>query len=148
MLHGQGHPGELSQANRDQIGEATSGTWEKKADLWKPLHDLVEAANQTKPFKSSSKGFDASRAQGNYHPLRNKMKSSKFKQKVDNSKNKFEPAPSQVIKPKRLRRARPKRESFFGESGISLQAVLDAAGAKHDLRTGPIWFSLVASEEQ
>ncbi|KAK4786373.1 hypothetical protein SAY86_003062 [Trapa natans] len=144
----QGHFGELSQANGGQIRETTNGTWEKKADLWKPLHDLVEAANQTKSFKPSSKGFDASHAQGNHQPLRNKMKGSKLKTKVDNSKSKFDPAPSQVIKPKRLWRARPKRESSSGESHISLKAVLKAAGAIRDPRTGPIWFSLVASDEQ
>ncbi|KAK4764035.1 hypothetical protein SAY87_013473 [Trapa incisa] len=141
----QGPFGELSQANSDQIGETTNGTWEKKADLWKPLHDLVEAANQTKSFKSRSKGFDD---QGNHHPLRNKMKGSKFKAKVDDDKSKFDPAPSQVLKPKRLWRARPKRESSSRESLISPQAVLNATGAIRDLRTGPIWFSLVASDEQ
>nr|POE57092.1 e3 ubiquitin protein ligase drip2 [Quercus suber] len=51
-------------------------------------------------------------------------------------------------KPNILRRVRRKRKPAFGESEISPQAVLEAAAAKHERRFGPVWFSLVASEDQ
>ncbi|XP_016513876.2 E3 ubiquitin protein ligase DRIP2-like isoform X2 [Nicotiana tabacum] len=51
-------------------------------------------------------------------------------------------------KPKKLRRNRQKKASEFGESSISPQTVLDAITAKCERRNNPIWFSLVASEDQ
>ncbi|KAF5459338.1 hypothetical protein F2P56_023293 [Juglans regia] len=79
---------------------------------------------------------------------KSKIKEIKRKSKVEDEMNITDPASSEIVKPKILRRVRRKREPAFGESGISPQAVLDAANAKPKRRPGPVWFSLVASEDQ
>jgi len=121
-------------------------------DLWKPLNCLVEVANRTKSFKSNSQGSDAKleAAQTNTEGQGRKTKSKEMKcrSKVEVEKNITDPVSSELGKPKILRRVRRKRKPAFGESEISLQAVLEAAGAKHERRFGPVWFSLVASEDQ
>ena len=121
-------------------------------DLWKPLNCLVEVANRTKSFKSNSQGSDAKleAAQTNTEGQGRKTKSKemKFRSKVEVEKNITDPVSSELGKPKILRRVRRKRKSAFGESEISPQAVLEAAGGKHERRFGPVWFSLVASEDQ
>ncbi|KAL4604718.1 hypothetical protein ACB092_10G210200 [Castanea dentata] len=77
-----------------------------------------------------------------------KSKEMKCRSKVEVEKNITNPVSSELGKPKILRRVRRKRKPAFGESEISPQAVLEAAGAKHERRFGPVWFSLVASEDQ
>lgn len=113
----------------------------------------MEVANRTKSFKSNSQGSDAKLETAQAHESEGQVRKSKIKEikrkcKVEDEKNIKEPISSEMIKPKILRRVRRKREPAFGESGISPQAVLDAAGAKQKRRLGPIWFSLVASEDQ
>ncbi|XVF32448.1 hypothetical protein REPUB_Repub17cG0084100 [Reevesia pubescens] len=135
--------------------EAENGgeSWDGKLDLWKPLNCLVEVANRTKSFKSSSQGSD-SKLESTRVPkveaqmCKTKYREDKCKTKVEDEKNNAGPATSETVTPKKLRRNRRKRASGFGDSGISLQAVLDAAGPKHERRIGPVWFSLVASEDQ
>jgi E3 ubiquitin-protein ligase DRIP len=122
-------------------------------DLWKPLNCLVEVANRTKSFKSNSQGSDAkleptqakdTEGQGR----KSKIKEIKRRSKVEDEKNITDPVSSEIGKPKMLRRVRRKREPAFGESGISPQAMLDLASARQERRFGPVWFSLVASEDQ
>lgn len=133
---------ELSQT----VPERGTGD-EGKADLWKPLHYLVEVANRTKPSRASLQG--AERVLAIEAPLPgNKIKNNKFKVKVQDEKNDTSPASTEVSRPKRLRKIRQKRTAVSGESGISPQDVLNAAGTKCEPRTRPIWFSLVASEDQ
>lgn len=112
----------------------------------------MEVANRTKSFKSNSQGSDAKleAAQTNTEGQGRKTKSKEMKcrSKVEVEKNITDPVSSELGKPKILRRVRRKRKPTFGESEISPQAVLEAAGAKHERRFGPVWFSLVASEDQ
>lgn len=120
-------------------------------DLWKPLNYLVEVANRTKSLKSNSQGSDnkveLTQDVNNEHQLRrSKMKENKRKSKVEDDKN-INPVSSETVQPKKLRRVRRKREAA-PESRISPQALLDAASGKNERRIGPIWFSLVASEDQ
>nr|XP_023895704.1 E3 ubiquitin protein ligase DRIP2-like isoform X2 [Quercus suber] len=77
-----------------------------------------------------------------------KSKEMKCRSKVEVEKNITDPVSSELGKPNILRRVRRKRKPAFGESEISPQAVLEAAAAKHERRFGPVWFSLVASEDQ
>ncbi|EOX94564.1 hypothetical protein QUC31_004589 [Theobroma cacao] len=135
--------------------EAENGgeSWDGKLDLWKPLNCLVEVANRTKTFKSNSQGSDSklepSRvASSEAQMCKSKHREDKCKTKIEDEKNSAGPATSEAVNPKKLRRIRRKRASGFGDSGISPQAVLDAAGTEHDRRVGPVWFSLVASEDQ
>ncbi|XWS46924.1 hypothetical protein CRYUN_Cryun14cG0109500 [Craigia yunnanensis] len=128
-------------------------SWDGKLDLWKPLNCLVEVANRTKSFKSNSQGFDSKLeptriTKSEAQMSKTKQREDKCKNKVEDEKNSADPATSETVTPEKLRRIRRKRTSGFGDSGISPQAVLDAAGPKHERRIGPVWFSLVASEDQ
>ncbi|KAJ7977301.1 E3 ubiquitin protein ligase DRIP2-like [Quillaja saponaria] len=145
-------PIEAPQVIPNKETENGAESWEAKSDLWKPLNFLVEVASRSKSFKSNSQGPSAkleplqvNDSEPQVHKSRNKE--SKRKLKVEDEKIRPDPASSDIVKPNKLRRVRRKREPSLGESGIS-QAVLDAAIGKHERRTGPIWFSLVASEEQ
>ncbi|KAM1234591.1 E3 ubiquitin protein ligase DRIP2-like [Malus sylvestris] len=143
---------EPSQPVSNKETENGGEPWEGKLDLWKPLNCLVEVANRTKSFKSNSQGSENKVEPGHViasepQVRKSKNKENKHKLKVEGEKNSNYPASPETVKPKKLRRIRRKRESF-GESSISPQAVLDAAIGKHERRAGPIWFSLVASEDQ
>lgn len=145
-------PAETSQTLPNKETENGAEPWEGKLDLWKPLNCLVEVANRTKSAKSNSQGSDnkveANLIVDNVHQARrSKIKENKRKSKVEDEK-KTDSVHPVTVKPKRVRRVRLKREAAFGESMISPQAVLDAGSAKHERRIGPIWFSLVASEDQ
>ncbi|KAB2636788.1 E3 ubiquitin protein ligase DRIP2-like [Pyrus ussuriensis x Pyrus communis] len=143
---------EPSQPVSNKETEDSGEPWEGKLDLWKPLNCLVEVANRTKSLKSNSQG-----SENKVEPVhviasepqvrKSKNKENKQKSKVEEEKNSTYPTSPETVKPKKLRRVRRKRESF-AESSISPQAVLDATFGKHERRAGPIWFSLVASEDQ
>ncbi|XP_022771212.1 E3 ubiquitin protein ligase DRIP2-like isoform X2 [Durio zibethinus] len=133
--------------------ENGSESWDGKLDLWKPLNCLVEVANRTKSFKSNSQGSDSKLEPTSVPNIevqmcKTKHREDKCKTKVEDEKDNAGPAISETVTPKKLRRIRRKRAYGFGDSGISPQAVLDAAGLKHEKRIGPVWFSLVASEDQ
>ncbi|KAF2314809.1 hypothetical protein GH714_036697 [Hevea brasiliensis] len=118
---------EASQPASNNEADNGAESWDGKSDLWQPLNCLVEVANRTKSFKPTSQVSDA-KLESTHDP--------------DNEPH------VQSTGPKRLRRIRRKKASNFGYLGISSQAVLDAASAKHERRAGPVWFSLVASEDQ
>ncbi|GLU03621.1 hypothetical protein SLE2022_208100 [Rubroshorea leprosula] len=144
---------EPSQLTKNKESETGGESWDGKLDLWKPLNCLVEVANRTKSFKSNSQGSDsklepASIPNNDAQLGKTKLKEEKSKLKVEDEKNNADPTPSETVTPKKLRRIRRKRATAFGTSGISPQAVLDAASAKRERRIGPVWFSLVASEDQ
>lgn len=143
---------EGSQSAPNRVTENDSKTCDTKMDLWKPLNCLVEVASRTKSLKSNNiQGSDAKPepAQANesgsqVQKIKNKEK--KRKAKVEDESISPFPVSSDTAKPNKLRRVRRKKEPF-GESGISPQAVVDSTGSKL-FKGGPIWFSLVASENQ
>ncbi|KAK9018152.1 hypothetical protein V6N11_001133 [Hibiscus sabdariffa] len=139
----------------DKEVENGGKSWDGKSDLWKPLDCLAEVANRTKSFKSNLQGSDSKLEPLPTHVTipeaqmcKNKLRKDSFKTKVEDEMNNVDPVNSETVTTKKLRRIRQKSGSGFGNSIISPQAVLDAAGAKHQKRIGPVWFSLVASEEQ
>lgn len=142
-----GHPTPNDEA------ENGSEPWDGKSDLWQPLNCLVEVANRTRSFKSNSQVSDP-KLEYNHIPdsepqaRKTKFKENKDKSKVEDEKNHTETVSSGPAEPKKLRRIRRKKAAVYGDSGISSQALLDAASAKQERRIGPVWFSLVASEEQ
>ncbi|KAB2022823.1 hypothetical protein ES319_D07G238500v1 [Gossypium barbadense] len=139
--------------NMNKEAENGGKAWDGKLDLWKPLNCLVEVANRTKSFKSNSQGSDSKLEPScvptiEAHTCKSKHREYKCKTKLEDERTSAGPATSETVTPKKLRRVSRKRASDFGDSGISPQAVLDAAGPKHERRIGPVWFSLVASEDQ
>ncbi|KAG5587460.1 hypothetical protein H5410_047894 [Solanum commersonii] len=136
----------------DKETENGSQQWEGKVDLWKPLNCLVEAANRSKSLRftshgstAKSEGLHSHDREGHVHKTKVKEHGQKSKIKDDNNSD---PAPPEFDKPKKSRRIRQKKASFYGEFDISPQTVLDATTARCERRIYPIWFSLVASEDQ
>ncbi|KAL9394874.1 hypothetical protein Peur_014159 [Populus x canadensis] len=144
---------EPSQPAPDDEAENGAEPRDGKSDLWQPLNFLVEVANRTKSFKSIPQVNDAkleSRPVHDNEPQvhKTKFKENKDKSKVKDEKNNIDNVSEGTVEPKRLRRIRRKKAAFNDVSGISSPAVLHTAAAKQERRSGPVWFSLLASEEQ
>ncbi|CAN4098155.1 unnamed protein product [Withania somnifera] len=143
----------FGQPTPDNVTENGMDQWESKVDLWKPLNCLVEAANRSKSAKFTSQGsivksdflhsFD-----NEAHVRKTKVKRHGLEIKVHDDKNNCGPAHLGSDKPKKMRRKSQKKASEFGGFSISPQTVLDAIATKCERRNKPIWFSLVASEDQ
>ncbi|XP_028792195.1 E3 ubiquitin protein ligase DRIP2 [Neltuma alba] len=145
------HDASQSVPNKEKNNGAEH--WEAKLDLWKPLNCLVEVASRSKSLKSNMQGCDAKQEpiqinENDSQIQKSKIKDIKRKSKVEDEKIVTDPASTDTAKANKLRRNRRKKEPVVGESSISPQAVLDANSAKMKERTGPIWFSLVASDDQ
>ncbi|XP_027904701.1 E3 ubiquitin protein ligase DRIP2-like [Vigna unguiculata] len=145
-------PCEGSQTAPNKGSENGGEAYDAKLDLWKPLNCLVEVASRSKSFKSHVQGSDAKLETTQVSESESQMQKTKIKDKrkgkVEEEKIIPHPATSDATKPNKLRRMRKKKEPASGESSISPQAVLDSASSKRLSRTGPIWFSLVAAENQ
>ncbi|KAJ6681259.1 E3 UBIQUITIN PROTEIN LIGASE DRIP1 [Salix koriyanagi] len=144
---------EPSQHAPDDEAENGAKPRDGKSDLWQPLNFLVEVANRTKSFKSIPQVNDAkleSRPVCDNEPQvhKTKFKENKDKSKVKVEKNNIDNVPEGPVEPKRLRRIRRKKAASNDISSISSPAVLHPAAAKQERRSGPVWFSLLASEEQ
>ncbi|XP_019444475.1 PREDICTED: E3 ubiquitin protein ligase DRIP2-like isoform X1 [Lupinus angustifolius] len=145
-------PCEGSQSKANKPTESGAEPWDTKLDLWKPLNCLVEVASRTKSFKSSVQGSDAKLDllqvnESDSQVKKIKNKENKRKAKVEDEKISTYSVSPDTAKPKKLRRIRRKKEPAFGESRITSQAILDSNSTKL-LQNGPIWFSLVALENQ
>ncbi|KAJ4719680.1 E3 ubiquitin protein ligase DRIP2-like [Melia azedarach] len=166
----QAEPSSEQRPNGD--AENDGETIEGKADLWTPLNCLVEAANRTKSSKLNSHGASLVKsdlrnashselympetkakvelpdiAESEAYLSRTKMKEHGQKAKFHDDKNGISLLPGPV-KRRRLRAAARKREAGSDELCATAQAMLDASGTKHKRRNNPIWFSLIASEDQ
>ncbi|XP_060181010.1 E3 ubiquitin protein ligase DRIP2-like isoform X3 [Lycium barbarum] len=136
----------------DKETENGSQQWEGKVDLWKPLNCLVEAANRSKSSRFASQGSTAKLEGLHSHDREGHVRKTKVKEHGQKLKikdgNNGDPAPPEFDKPKKSRRIRQKKASAFGEFNISPKTVLDATTSGCERRIYPIWFSLVASEDQ
>ncbi|KAM7253925.1 hypothetical protein ACFE04_031607 [Oxalis oulophora] len=125
---------------------------ETKSDMWKPLNVLLEVANRTKPFRMYSHESDSiseSKHGADNEGLANKTKfKNKFQPKVETEKNGMDQVSSDTLEPTKSHRIRQKKGGGMGDFGISPQSVLDAGNAKYEKRNGPVWFCLMAGEEQ
>ncbi|PSS19068.1 E3 ubiquitin protein like [Actinidia chinensis var. chinensis] len=130
--------------------ENDNEAWEGNVDLWKPLNCLVEAANRTKSSKLSSQDSSPAKSEPANVPdyevpvPKTKVKEHHHKSKVQDEKNGTSSLPG-LVKRKRLHAA--DRKNASGRL-YSSQAMIGMPGAKQNSRKCPIWFSLVASEEQ
>ncbi|CAL5194611.1 unnamed protein product [Lathyrus oleraceus] len=143
---------------------------EGKADLWTPLNCLVEAANRTKSSRSGLQGTPLAKLESPITPhggllmsettksepptsVQSELHIPKTKNKSNGHKTKFgddkdgNTLPSGPVKRKRLRPANQKRTAV-SEMSASAQLVLDATGSRCNRKNSPIWFTLVASEDQ
>ncbi|CAN4113679.1 unnamed protein product [Withania somnifera] len=126
---------------------------EGTVDLWKHLDCLAEVAKKCKCSRLTSRDSICQYESPHYHDnegqgWRINVEEHGQKLEVQDDKYNCSPAPESE-KPKKLQRSRRKKASTFGEFSISPQAVLDLISAKCERRRSyPIWFSLVASEDQ
>lgn len=143
---------------------------EGKVDLWTPLNCLVEAANRTKSSKSNSQGSSLAKLEPLTTPqgglnmpeittksepsanIHSELRIPKTKNKDNGHKTKFGDDKDGNILPSgqvRRRRVRPSGQKRAAASeSASAQVMLDAAGGRCNRKNSPIWFSLVASEDQ
>ncbi|KAL6989478.1 RING-type E3 ubiquitin transferase [Sarracenia purpurea var. burkii] len=125
--------------------------WERNVDLWKPLNCLVEAANRTKSSKfspqysSTVKLEPVNASDYEIDVPRTKITEHQQKLKVQDDKNKKSSFLG-LVKRRRLRTV--DRKNAAGGLRASTKTMLDAHGAKQNRKRCPIWFSLVASEDQ
>ncbi|CAF2285721.1 BnaA04g17680D [Brassica napus] len=124
------------------------------AEPWDSLHlinFLVDVANGTKP-SSSSQGLDPNSEHGNASHIdvqgnKTKTKDHKRKCKLEEEiSTNGDPTTTETGTVKRTRRTRRKRSSAFGDPRTP--PLPDAETLKQERRNGPVWFSLVASNNQ
>ncbi|KAG5539337.1 hypothetical protein RHGRI_019785 [Rhododendron griersonianum] len=142
--------------NKDK--EKDAGVWKGNVDQWKPLNCLVEAANRTKSSKhnlqySAPVKLEAGNALDSaVHVPNSAIHVPKIKIKEHKHKSKLKDDQSKILSllglVKRRRLAAVDQKNTVGRSSASAQAMLDVHGGKKNRRKCPIWFSLVASEDQ
>jgi len=115
-----------------------------KAELWKPLNCLVEAASKTKPRTSAQspalKGDKPSESPSSEHSSRTKAREPPQKSKVEDDK-KDDPEPIVLLRKKGPGR---KRKHPLPSTNAASSAAAIQIGKKFI----PIWFSLIASFDQ
>ncbi|CAL5339777.1 unnamed protein product [Camellia sinensis] len=135
----------------NKVKENDAEAWEGNVDLWKPLNCLVEAANRTKSSKLGSQDSSPTKSEplnaleNDVHVPKTKVKEHQHKSKVQEDKNGTLSLPVPV---KRRRLRVVDKKNAAGRLCASAQAMLEIPGAKQHRRKCPIWFSLVASEDQ
>ncbi|CAI9785711.1 unnamed protein product [Fraxinus pennsylvanica] len=142
-----------SRLSPDEGRENGSEPWKGKVDLWKPLNCLVEAANRSKSSQLTPQGSVAKSESIHTHDNEGLVRKTKNKEpgtksKVQHDKIGKDSDHGESEKPKKMRRIQQKKGHNFGEFRIEPQNVLNAATAICEKRNNPIWFSLVASDDQ
>ncbi|XP_052184172.1 E3 ubiquitin protein ligase DRIP2-like isoform X2 [Diospyros lotus] len=143
----------LRQPMPEKEARCDTENWDGKIDLWKPLNHLVEVASRTKSSKYIPQGAvgkpeSLDSPDGEVHFSKLKVRQHGTKLRVQNKKDSLRLVPPDSVTPKKLQRIRPKKAAPSREFSVSPQDVLDAVGARGERRINPIWFSLVASEDQ
>ncbi|XP_011621599.1 E3 ubiquitin protein ligase DRIP2 isoform X2 [Amborella trichopoda] len=124
-----------------------------KAGLWKPLNCLVEAANRTKSLESNTAAsaikVEDPGSPASEEPARKpKVRGYNHKSKIKEEEKNTGPTQSGPGKGRKANGVARKRASGSKEKGNKDQTLFTAACVRWDRRTDPIWFSLVASENQ
>ncbi|CAN6282199.1 unnamed protein product [Urochloa humidicola] len=118
-----------------------------KAELWQPLNCLVEAANRTKPFRSSSqnpglKGEHVNGSPSSTYASKTKARDNLQKSKIEDDKK---DVPMPPVLPKRRGQGSTRRRR---ELQAPQDAKPEAAAAQNEKKFSSIWFSLIASFDQ
>ncbi|KAL5852876.1 hypothetical protein ACOSQ3_007994 [Xanthoceras sorbifolium] len=139
-----------NQQTPDKDTEVEIVPLDGKADLWKPLNSLVEAASKTKSNKSNTRGTVATPvvpdACDNETCPKARVKEGGNASKVHGNENDAIPAPSGSVKPRKYQ-TRQKRTAVSEGLNVPAQAIVDT-NSKCDERFGPTWVNLVASGDQ
>ncbi|KAJ0093593.1 hypothetical protein Patl1_25235 [Pistacia atlantica] len=139
-----------NQRTADKDTEENTDTLDGKADLWKPLNFLVEAASKTKSSKSNSRASVVktafTNANDNERLLKAKVKECGNASKGHGNEKDAIPGPSSSGKSRKTQ-GRPRKAAASQVFNVSAQSVVDTNN-KYAGRFGPIWLSLVASDDQ
>ena len=121
-------------SNKDKAGDDKDLD---KADLWKPLNCLVEAASKTKSFRSSPsvKGDQPNGSPSSEH-------ASKEKPVENLRKTRFQDDKKDAPQPVMLK----KKGTGRAKNATSVAAA--SQKAQNSRALNPVWFSLIASFEQ
>ncbi|KAI3972858.1 hypothetical protein MKX01_019516 [Papaver californicum] len=129
-------PSNHQALNKDQENDTESGV--AKIHLWKPLNCIVEAANRTKSHKFTIQGSVVK-----FEPANG----SNFEVRFPKTKSSNSTA-SEHVKPRKLHKIIRRRSAFSQRGHVTAQTVINVEGTRRDRRTSPIWFTLVASDDQ
>jgi E3 ubiquitin-protein ligase DRIP len=118
-----------------------------KSELWRPLNCLVEAANRTKSFRSSSqspvvKGEQINGSTSGTFASKAKARDNLEKSKTEDDK-KDVPTPP-VLPKRRAQGTARKRKDLQAPTDVKP----DVAAAHSAKKFSSIWFSLIASFDQ
>ncbi|GMH10480.1 hypothetical protein Nepgr_012321 [Nepenthes gracilis] len=131
--------------------EKSNGQWEGRVDLWKPLTCLVEAANKTKISRSNSQGPSYVKSEpftapdGDVSVDKIKTEGKVYGPELHDDKDNLPTLPGPA-KRKRLLPDNQNKKTAPGDPCNSPQLVVNASQClRKDI---PIWFSLIATEDQ
>ncbi|TVT98864.1 hypothetical protein EJB05_55802, partial [Eragrostis curvula] len=130
---------EASNHSSNKNAEDDSEELADKGELWQPLNCLVEAANRTKSFRSSSQN-SVKGEQLNGSPSSTYANKTKAREHVQKSKIEDDKPPIMLKK-----RAGPLRRRRQLQSPA--EAKPDAAATQNEKKFSSIWFSLVAFDQ-
>ncbi|XVE62806.1 hypothetical protein DITRI_Ditri06bG0149500 [Diplodiscus trichospermus] len=161
----------MAQPSSEHRSNEDTDEREGKADLWTPLNCLVEAANR-KSSKLNSQGTAASKVEPYDGPdchsymsetkagpesasvLDDKLRIPATKSKENGQTSKFQDEENGInlitrpAKRRRLHAVSQKKAATSEEKVASARVMLEALGANRNRKNSPIWFSLVACEDQ
>ncbi|OEL26172.1 E3 ubiquitin protein ligase DRIP2 [Dichanthelium oligosanthes] len=138
---------EASNHSSNKDTEGDSKELADKAELWQPLNCLVEAANRTKSYRSSSqnpvvKGEQLNGSASSTYASKTKARENLQKSKIEDDKK---DVPMPPVLPKRRGQGASRRRR---ELQAPADAKPDTASAQNEKKFSSIWFSLVASYDQ
>jgi len=138
---------EASNHSSNKDTEGDSKELADKTELWQPLNCLVEAANRTKSFRSSSqnsvvKGDQLNGSPSSTYASKTKARENLQKSKIEEDKK---DVPVLPVLPKRRGQGTTRRRR---EVQAPADAKPDAAAAQNEKKFSSIWFSLIASFDQ
>ncbi|XP_034685097.1 E3 ubiquitin protein ligase DRIP2-like isoform X1 [Vitis riparia] len=141
---------ESSKQHINKGKEENSETLKEKDDMWKPLNCLVEACSGTKSNKLNLQGSLAKSTPSHVDDKEAHVPKAKLKErgklKFQDEENGTTHVPSGSVKP-RIRGGRQKKAAT--PEGFSIPALAENDGnSKCNIRACPVWFSLVASDNQ
>uniref|UniRef100_A0A0E0KGJ5 RING-type domain-containing protein n=1 Tax=Oryza punctata TaxID=4537 RepID=A0A0E0KGJ5_ORYPU len=135
-----------AEASKHSSNKETEGDRKDLADktdeLWRPLNCLVEAANRTKSFRSSSQSTIVKREPLSDSPGSTSVNKTKSREHLQKSKIEDDKKDVPLLKRKNQRTGR--RRELHAPS----DSKPDAAATQNEKKFSSIWFSLVASFEQ
>ncbi|PKI59677.1 hypothetical protein CRG98_019939 [Punica granatum] len=137
-------------SSHPHLAESANGTKSSKLNLQAiSLSKMEQASGPTHNPESKTKSEVPNTPEGSLSMPKAKIKDLGLKMKLLEDKNGTSSlAGSGIVKRKRARGVGVKKASASETVGPSAQLLLDASAGKRNRRNHPVWFSLVASEDQ